>query len=388
MESSSSFALSERTLRRHYVPDGSDCFIPLHDTLSVPALWRKVSEAVQRIMPLHSVSAYCNYFDCDGAFRLFHRQCGPGALLPWTMRQAVTPTPGFLRENAGVRLFRLREMLPSESALLKSDYYREVMRQEGWRSLVCLAFWDQGAPFFMLVLRRTVGQPEFDPGELPLLQSLYRHLEVSLRRIRAAEKENVTGRTLAKLAISSSEPLLLADWDGRLIYHNAAGREAVQRWSLGVLETRLHAPDYHIGLPPELVAACQRLREEWKFSTRAPQRIGSKGLLINSALVLGGQAEVQLVASRELVIARPLICLRFLHPKTSTRDPALSAKELSCLSRAELTVAETVAAGMSNKAAAARLGKSVRTLKAQLTQVYHKLGIEGRSQLILRLKSM
>jgi DNA-binding CsgD family transcriptional regulator len=66
--------------------------------------------------------------------------------------------------------------------------------------------------------------------------------------------------------------------------------------------------------------------------------------------------------------------------ETSVRDAIQSLS-------VELTVAERelvqfVRIGFSNKEIAARLDKSVRTVKTQLTSVYRKCGVRSRSRLL------
>ena len=56
------------------------------------------------------------------------------------------------------------------------------------------------------------------------------------------------------------------------------------------------------------------------------------------------------------------------------------------LTETERRVAELVSAGLSNKAAAARLFVSVRAVEANLSKVYAKLGISARTQLAGRLR--
>lgn len=55
------------------------------------------------------------------------------------------------------------------------------------------------------------------------------------------------------------------------------------------------------------------------------------------------------------------------------------------LTRAQLRVAELVAAGMSNREVAATLYMSLRTVEAHLTKVYRELGIRSRAQLAAKL---
>ncbi len=52
----------------------------------------------------------------------------------------------------------------------------------------------------------------------------------------------------------------------------------------------------------------------------------------------------------------------------------------------ERRVAELVVGGMSNRAAAAHLVVTVRTIESTLTKVYAKLGVESRTQLASKLR--
>jgi ATP/maltotriose-dependent transcriptional regulator MalT len=52
----------------------------------------------------------------------------------------------------------------------------------------------------------------------------------------------------------------------------------------------------------------------------------------------------------------------------------------------ERRVAELVASGLSNRAAAAQLVVTVRTIESTLTKVYAKLGVESRTQLVSKLR--
>jgi DNA-binding NarL/FixJ family response regulator len=63
------------------------------------------------------------------------------------------------------------------------------------------------------------------------------------------------------------------------------------------------------------------------------------------------------------------------------------ARASSELTETERRIAELVAEGFSNKEIAARLFVTVRTVEANLTKVYGKLGIRSRTELASRLRS-
>ena len=53
---------------------------------------------------------------------------------------------------------------------------------------------------------------------------------------------------------------------------------------------------------------------------------------------------------------------------------------------AEREIARQVSAGLDNEEIARRLRKSVKTVKGQLTSIFKKLGVNGRNQLMVRLR--
>ena len=71
----------------------------------------------------------------------------------------------------------------------------------------------------------------------------------------------------------------------------------------------------------------------------------------------------------------------------STDQPAAERidPELASLSQAELRVAEAIAAGLTNREAAARLFLSVKTIDFHLQQMYRKLGVRSRTELAVRI---
>jgi len=58
----------------------------------------------------------------------------------------------------------------------------------------------------------------------------------------------------------------------------------------------------------------------------------------------------------------------------------------SLLSPAERRIVHEVCAGRRNEEVARRLGKSLGTVKNQLSSVYRKLGVGSRVELVLRLR--
>lgn len=94
-------------------------------------------------------------------------------------------------------------------------------------------------------------------------------------------------------------------------------------------------------------------------------------------------------AFRELERAKARVLAACLHAKAANLDrqetPCAGADGGGCLSPRELEVADAVAAGLTNKEIAARLGISVRTVENHMRSIFAKLGVTTRTRLAARL---
>jgi DNA-binding CsgD family transcriptional regulator len=110
-----------------------------------------------------------------------------------------------------------------------------------------------------------------------------------------------------------------------------------------------------------------------------PQRAEptARGKQLLRQLHLHVETTVQQVAEREVRSAA-------LSRKSKAARP-LAESVLHQLSPAERDIALLVLEGWSNKEIARELGKSIRTVKTQLTSVYKKLSVRSRSRLLAML---
>lgn len=123
---------------------------------------------------------------------------------------------------------------------------------------------------------------------------------------------------------------------------------------------------------PDFFAAVRVILDETLPQQRASSR-REKALL--RALSCHIEATARKVNSSE----RASFSERRLRRPLATRDAHALSHELT---RAERDIVELLLMGDSNKEIAFSLGKSVRTVKTQLTSVYKKCQVRGRSQLL------
>lgn len=125
----------------------------------------------------------------------------------------------------------------------------------------------------------------------------------------------------------------------------------------------------HDQMTPEPVQRGRTLLQLGSVQRRLRQR-GAARTTLGEAAALFERAEAALWAAR----AREELA------RVSGRAPGHGE-----LTEAELRVAELVAGGLSNRAAAAELFVTVRTIESTLTRIYAKLGVESRTQLASHL---
>lgn len=85
-------------------------------------------------------------------------------------------------------------------------------------------------------------------------------------------------------------------------------------------------------------------------------------------------------AARGETLLQPEILQRALHPQPAERGATAVADET--LTEREIMVLTAVARGDRNKEIAQQLGVAERTVKAHLTNIYNKLGVESRAEAI------
>lgn len=83
-------------------------------------------------------------------------------------------------------------------------------------------------------------------------------------------------------------------------------------------------------------------------------------------------------AARGETLLQPEILQRALHPQPAERETTVVADE--SLTEREMMVLTAVARGDRNKEIAQQLGVAERTVKAHLTNIYNKLGVESRAE--------
>jgi DNA-binding NarL/FixJ family response regulator len=140
---------------------------------------------------------------------------------------------------------------------------------------------------------------------------------------------------------------------------------------LTILLSRL----YSVADIPGFFAAVRAIIDETLPQKRAPSTR-------EKAILRALSPHVEATARKVNLTERSLLAAEQMSAPATFSDAQL----LLCqLTRAERDIVERLLKGWSNKEIAFNLDKSVRTVKTQLTTVYKKCDVRGRSQLLAKL---
>ena len=356
--------------------------------------WQATRTVFQAILPEDTLTVYLNYFDFASSWKASAMFATADAVksAEWhEQRRRVEVTTPFLTGHPGVRLYRLSDIFPNQAAFQNSPLFQTFMRPYGWQDSVGLVYRRGTTVNSVISLRRPADRGAYRPEELKLLRKLHPHFESVIGRLIKTHEERARLDWFENFNEQLPFALLQLDW---ALATNYANREAMKQccaWNFGPQRTALYNPKSVFRVPAPILDACRQLQQRWLHRpAEAPRSGGDESLSVrlahpeHSAL----RATVTLQPNSETPATRPVFVIWF----TDLKNPAEAHAPLSSLPAADqLTAAERelaslICSGCSNEEAATKLGKSRKTVAGQLTSIYKKLGVPGRSRLIAALR--
>jgi DNA-binding CsgD family transcriptional regulator len=214
-----------------------------------------------------------------------------------------------------------------------------------------------------------------------VLREAHRAVSVVLQRLRTLHEERAVRELLEKLVRNSPASLLVLN--GRLepIVCNRAARSRCAQWNLGDAARTINSPEA-FRIPPPVHSEAAALRQAWLGG----HGNGSlKGHRVAHPERPELQASLEVLESRGSCLGSPLIRVQFHDDELPALNPKKvgTGPDLSRLTAQDVEVARLVGQGLTNQEIAARLSKSVFTVKTQVHTAFRKLGINRRAKLVL-----
>ena len=366
--------------------------IGLETAANVTEFWTALRGFIGTALPdHHSATLFLDAQEkIPGALTL-HSQPSLRPVAWWRARAKLTPTHAYLNDHPGIKLYNLEQMLPADlRARRRTDFYRHVLRPEGFDKLVGLTTWERGERKSILVLRRAFAHAEFTRGEMNLLLDLHPIFDRNLRRIEQQEEERVCRSTLQQFINLLPQGVLLVNAKRELVFANPEAFETCARWNLGPMVARRMNSRAVFAIPPVFLETYEELLAEHYAQALTPG--GARGGLRRKLAhpdQPGLRADLNLVVMDDPLLTRPYLFAQLInHTALGASSAEAQERQLTVLGQLtprEREVALLVREGLSNEEIAGRLHKGVGTIKNQLQSIFVKLAVNSRAKLVARL---
>jgi DNA-binding CsgD family transcriptional regulator len=365
--------------------------LQLHASHDIPQFWSALQTVLGEMIPHDALIVYLNFLDFETSWQATEILATPNAQRPtkWFQnRREVDMTPQFvLSQPRKIKIYRLSDVVPDQSELRRSAFFREFLEPFGWHHLAVALYWRGDRVGSQIAIRRTEKQGDFTAGEIGFLEAVYPHIETVLNRLLAYEEERARRRWLEAFNHHLPFALLFLNWEMKPLYVNQAGLEQCALWNFGPAKARAYQPRAVFSTPAEIVKACGALKADWLAQQSGAPAHPTGATTVPNPTQPGFTATIRLHVEEHVRTAYPGF---IVYLENQTAVPALDQLPahslLGQLTVAEREIARLVTQGLDNDEIARRLRKSVKTVKGQLTSIFKKLGVSGRNQLMVRLR--
>ena len=263
------------------------------------------------------------------------------------------------------------------AVLKKSAFYRRVLKPVNSLHGASIVAWKKGQWMAMATVHRSPEQGEFTDAEMLILRKIQPHFGSVIRRLATENEERLRMKSVEAFVHNFPSAFVLLDFNLRIIQINKSGEMRCHEINAGPLNARINKPDKIPILPKELVSTVTEMRD------RIARAKTGKSFAKSDKTVKIPSHNCRVIYIREKVrrgMNEGLFLVVF-DPLTKRRQPP----ELSILSSAEKEVAYAVASGKSNGEIATAMGKSVSTVRHQLSAILRKLDLPNRIGIVKML---
>lgn len=356
--------------------------LKLHGSTDVSSFWKATQSLLHDTVPHNAIIAYLDYLDHPKTWKAVRVLASPNARMPadwFEERWKLDITAPYIHSHRGIRFFKFSDIIQNSRELQRTEYFNQFFKPFGWHHTACLTFWHMDGISSAVALRRTKEQGDYRPGEMEFLKKVQPHLETVLCRLLPAHKDQAKLRWLVESAQTIPAALLFLDWDLQPLYMNAEAAAQCANWNFGPKEARAYNHRQVYRPPGEIAATCASLKSEWMRLHLADSRENTLSAKVLCSKDPRLAATISLTAANRETIFKPSFRITFELQSTGGSPLAGGRQDDLAwrLTAAERDLAQLASMGHSNSEIAARLSKSVNTVKHQLTSIYAKLGIDN-----------
>lgn len=367
-----------------------DALHTLHAATDIHALWKGVLQLVKAHFSCKRVTLFLGHMGMGEARVVFTDPQIDHSPEWYAKRGKLNPFSPWIERNPGVDHYIFSTITGQPTAFRKTEFYQQFAKVEGWDKGMSGLMWQDGELLAMFSVYRGMRQADFGPEDVALLRGLLPEIRLAVERVQRINQDQDKRKALEGFLRNVPVPIMLLDWEKKLIFANRAVMDSVAIWNHGPDKARLYNSRDCFKVPAPIIRLLQTLREE--ILAIEPKSL-SRSLPITREVFLPGdpvrKARVSASHYGQDSLARPGFFVLLIDPPTvgsvAAAELPKNLRDWQVLSPAEREITRLVCQGLSNTEIATQLNKSLLTVKTQLNSVFQKLNVESRTKLIARL---
>ncbi|MCD8483531.1 MAG: helix-turn-helix transcriptional regulator [Verrucomicrobia bacterium] len=362
----------------------------LHAAIDTHTLWKGVLHLLRSHFTCKRVTLFLGHMGMGEARVVFTDPQIDHSSEWYAKRGKLNPFSPWIERNPGIDHYIFSTITGPPAEFRKSSFYQQFAKLEGWDKGMSGLLWHEGELLAMFSLYRGPRQPDFSDSDVAILRSLLPEIRVAVERVQRINQDQERRKALEGFLRNVPVPIMLLDWEKKLIFANRTAMDSVAIWNFGHEKARQFNSRDCFKVPSAILRVVQALRDE--ILTIEPKSL-SKSLPITKEIFLPGdptrKARISAAHYGQDSLARPGFFVLLIDPPAVGSVPSAelpaNLKDWQMLSPAEREITKLVCQGLSNTEIATQLNKSLLTVKTQLNSVFQKLGVESRTKLIARL---
>lgn len=272
----------------------------------------------------------------------------------------------------------------TDAEYMRSPMYQQVAKMEGWHHAYSMLFWRGSHMVGYVGTVRAREQGNFTRAETATIRKLRPQVETALRRVLKVDRLQIARSAVESFLVRTPQPVLVLDWELRVAYRNRAAEDFCARWNFGSRAASLSNTDV-FEAPVAALEACRALRKgiEARLLHLPPAPPAGADPLapIRHPEHHGLHITVKPMELRAARMGLPSFLVE-MHEESPNGTAQLDPDATRSLTRREREIVVLLVEGSTNRQIAARLGRSLGTVKKHLTSIFYKLAVPNRSTLV------
>ncbi len=259
--------------------------------------------------------------------------------------------------------------------LIRTEYYNDFYRPQAIHHQMNMYLYSGNEPIGMVALFRPKNTPGFTSEDRTKASMMAPYIAGALAKTTASDKNSAIDVILNNFAEElPHRGMIVLDEPLEIIYYNENAENIIATLSQGKDFSSKSA----ISIPKEILQCCQELKESAKKENPFAQL----------SLVVPGIGQTIIVSVRLINYSGDItLFVVFLDPEEQVLCLSRRIKELGLTDR-ELELTFLVSRGLKNIEISDKLCISIYTVETHLRNIYQKIGVRNRTELLHKLFQM